>query len=48
MFAVAGQRQFGIETRQHKHEAQASEYIAIQFTRLRFVLVFSSKVALSS
>jgi len=32
----------------YKHEAQASEHARNSFTRLRFVLVFDTKVALSN
>ncbi|MEA1950741.1 MAG: hypothetical protein U9N87_05120, partial [Planctomycetota bacterium] len=34
--------------RQYKHDAQASEHRRNPFTRLRFVLVFEPKVALTN
>ncbi|MEA1950703.1 MAG: hypothetical protein U9N87_04920, partial [Planctomycetota bacterium] len=45
---LVGHRHFGCTLRQYKHDAQASEHRRNPFTRLRFVLVFEPKVALSN
>jgi hypothetical protein len=45
---LVGQRHFGVDRREYKHEAQASESGRNALTRLRFVLVMPATVALSS
>jgi len=45
---LIGQRHFGIDLREYKHAAQASAFRRKVLTRLRFVLVFNAKVALSN
>jgi hypothetical protein len=45
---LVGQRHFGVDRREYKPEAQASEFGRIGFTRLRFGLVFLTKAALST
>ncbi len=47
-FILIGQRHFGVDQREYKHDARASEPERKSFTRLRFVLVKASKVALSN
>jgi hypothetical protein len=45
---LVGQRHFGLFRPEDKHDAQASEFRRYLFTRLRFVLVLLTKVALSN
>ena len=44
---LGGQRHFGIDCREYKHDAPASVSERKSFTRWRFVLVWAPKVALS-
>jgi hypothetical protein len=44
--ALLGQRHFGVDPRKYKHDAQASVFVRKALTRLRFVLVCPTKVAL--
>ena len=41
-----GQRHFGVDPRKYKHDAQASVFACKALTRLRFVLVWLTKVML--
>jgi hypothetical protein len=41
-----GQRHIGVDPRKYKHDAQASVVARKGLTRLRFVLVWPTKVAL--
>ena len=45
---LVGQRHFGVDPRKYKHDAQASVFARKALTRLRFVLVWPTKVALSN
>ena len=45
---MGGKRHFGEVDNRYKHDAQASESLTTQLTRLRVVLVWTSQVPLSS
>ena len=45
-FLVVGQRNFGADPWEYKHDAQASVFARKALTRLRFVLVWPTKVVL--
>ena len=46
--SLVGQRHFDVNLWEYKHEAQASAFERRVFTRLRFVLVCVTEVALSN
>ena len=46
--SLVGKRHFGVDLREYKHAARASVFERNILTRLRFVLVWTAKVALSN